>query len=99
VYVSGEESLSQIKSRAVRLGTLSDNLLLMNESNLETVMETLRGSQPAEGYSAVFVDSIQTVFSEHATGGPGSVGQVCFPLVAVVPNSDPLWCFLFFADS
>ncbi|MBI4396820.1 MAG: DNA repair protein RadA [Elusimicrobia bacterium] len=72
LYVSGEESLGQVKGRAVRLGVKNDELLLLSETNLETILETVRQTEP----KVLVLDSIQTVYKEDLAGAPGSVGQV-----------------------
>lgn len=72
LYVSGEESLSQVKARADRLGIASDSLSLVSETNLETILEIINQVQP----QMVVIDSIQTTFRSDLSGAPGSVGQV-----------------------
>ena len=72
LYISGEESLRQIKIRANRLGEFSDNLLLFCETGLDTVEETIRSVVP----DVVIIDSIQTMYSEEISAAPGSVSQV-----------------------
>lgn len=71
-YVSGEESERQIKLRADRLQVKSDNLFLMSESNLDTVLEAVNELQP----QILIVDSIQTLYNGDLSASPGSVGQV-----------------------
>lgn len=72
LYISGEESLKQIKLRADRMGTFTDNLLLLCETNIETI----RGVIEREDPSLVVIDSIQTMYSEEVSSAPGSVSQV-----------------------
>lgn len=72
LYVSGEESLQQIKIRAERIGSFSDTLELLCETNLEIIKEVIARKKP----SVVIIDSIQTMFSENAASAPGSVSQV-----------------------
>ena len=72
LYISGEESLKQIKMRAERIGTFNDNLLLLCETNLDIIEETIRKYKP----EAVIIDSIQTMYSEAVSAAPGSVSQV-----------------------
>lgn len=72
LYISGEESLRQIKMRAERLGTFEGDLLLLSETNLDHVEENIRKIQP----EVVVIDSIQTMFKEEVGSAPGSVGQV-----------------------
>ena len=72
LYISGEESLQQIKIRAQRIGTFTDSLSLLCETNLETIDGVLRREKP----QAVIIDSIQTMYSESISSSPGSVSQV-----------------------
>jgi DNA repair protein RadA/Sms len=72
LYVSGEESPQQIKMRADRLGTSSNLLYVLAETNLELVLDHIARMSP----SLVVIDSIQTVYSEELTGAAGSVGQL-----------------------
>ncbi len=72
LIISGEESASQIRMRADRIGALSDNLLLYCETNLEKIIEEVEKTNP----SLVVVDSIQTIYHPELSSAPGSVGQV-----------------------
>ena len=72
LYISGEESLKQIKLRANRIGEFSDNMRLLCETNLEIIEETLEREKP----EIVVVDSIQTMYQEDVSSAPGSVSQV-----------------------
>ena len=72
LYISGEESLQQIKLRAERLGDFSDQLTLFCETNLDMVEEAVKRSAPA----MVVIDSIQTMYCEQISSAPGSVSQV-----------------------
>ena len=72
LYISGEESVKQIKLRADRMGEFNDNLLLLCETNLEVVRQVLERERPV----AAVVDSIQTMYSEDVSSAPGSVSQV-----------------------
>ncbi len=72
LYVSGEESLQQIRMRADRMGEFSDGLELLCETNLDSVREGIESSKP----EVVVIDSIQTMFNENVTSAPGSVSQV-----------------------
>lgn len=78
VYLSGEESLGQIKSRAERLGVLSPNLLAMATNQIDDIIPHLNGPFPAgeEAPSLLILDSVQTVSSSRAEGLPGNVSQV-----------------------
>ncbi len=72
LYISGEESLKQIKMRAERLGTFAGDLLLLSETNLDTIEETIKSIKP----EIVIIDSIQTMYKEDIGAAPGSVSQV-----------------------
>lgn len=72
LYISGEESLKQIRLRANRMGEFNDNLKLLSETNLETIEATVLDGKP----DAVVVDSIQTMYREDIGSAPGSVAQV-----------------------
>ncbi len=72
LYISGEESLQQIKLRAARIGTFQDSLKLLCETNLADIEETVLREQP----KAVIIDSIQTMYQEEISSAPGSVSQV-----------------------
>lgn len=72
LYVSGEESLKQIKMRAERLGSFTNKLKLFCETDLTIISEVLKKEKP----KVAIIDSIQTMFSEEATGAPGSPTQV-----------------------
>ena len=72
LYVSGEESLRQIKMRAQRIGTFNDNLKLFCDTNLEQIRMVIEQEKP----EAVIIDSIQTMYNAEVTSAPGSVSQV-----------------------
>ncbi len=72
LYISGEESLKQIKIRAMRIGEFTDSLLLLCETNLGVIEETIRKVAP----EVVIIDSIQTMYNENVGAAPGSVSQV-----------------------
>ena len=72
LYISGEESLKQIKLRAVRIGEFKDTMLLLCETDLGVVEETIRHTEP----EVVIIDSIQTMYQESVASAPGSVSQV-----------------------
>lgn len=74
LYVSGEESASQIKLRAERLNALDDNLYLLNAIKLQDILAAIRDK--GHSYSLVVIDSIQTLYSEEVSSSPGSVSQV-----------------------
>ncbi len=71
LYVSGEESLNQIKLRAKRLGIKGSDILFLSETNLDTISQTIVDIEP----KFVIIDSIQTMFSEDVSGSIGSVSQ------------------------
>jgi DNA repair protein RadA/Sms len=72
LYVSGEESPSQIKMRAQRLGVKSENLYVLAETSLEEILRAADELQP----QTIVVDSVQTVYTSELPSAPGSVGQV-----------------------
>ena len=72
LYISGEESLAQIKLRSMRIGDFTDDLLLLCETDLTVIAEIIKKHKP----EAVIIDSIQTMFSETVSSAPGSVSQV-----------------------
>ena len=72
LYISGEESLRQIKLRANRIGDFNDKMQLLCETNLEVIREVIERKKP----DVVVIDSIQTMFHEDVSSAPGSVSQV-----------------------
>ncbi len=72
LYVSGEESLRQIKLRADRLGVRSENFLVLAETNLDSITAAIDEAKP----QLVIIDSIQTVFRPELESAPGSISQV-----------------------
>jgi len=72
MYVSGEESLQQIKIRADRIGKFNDKLDLLCETNLDTVKAVVEREKP----TVLIIDSIQTMYNETVSSAPGSVSQV-----------------------
>ncbi len=72
LYISGEESLKQIKLRANRMGEFTDHLLLLCETNLDIIKTAIEKENP----EIVIIDSIQTMYNEEVTSAPGSVSQV-----------------------
>lgn len=72
LYISGEESLQQIKIRAERIGEFSESLSLLCETNLDTIHEIIKKEKP----EIVVIDSIQTMYNETVSSAPGSVSQV-----------------------
>lgn len=72
LYVSGEESETQIKLRANRLGVKTENLFLLSETDLDAILEATREMKP----DILIADSIQTLYSRENTSSPGSISQV-----------------------
>ncbi len=72
LYISGEESVHQLKLRAKRLHVESENLYVLSETNLGDVLECVNQEQP----EVLIVDSIQTLYNEELNSPAGSVGQV-----------------------
>lgn len=72
LYISGEESLRQIKLRANRIGQFTDKMQILCETNLEVIREVIERRKP----DVVVIDSIQTMFHEDVSSAPGSVSQV-----------------------
>lgn len=72
LYVSGEESLKQIKMRALRIGDRFDKMSVYSETNLTDIENTIKNKKP----EVVVIDSIQTMYSEDISSAPGSVSQV-----------------------
>jgi len=72
LYVSGEESLSQVADRARRIGLGECGIILASETELDRILEILESERPG----VVVLDSVQTVYRSELSGGPGTVGQV-----------------------
>ncbi len=72
LYISGEESLKQIKLRANRMGEFSENLYLLCETGLDIIRRMIEQQKP----DMVVIDSIQTMYNEEVGSAPGSVSQV-----------------------
>ncbi|MDR1952004.1 MAG: DNA repair protein RadA [Elusimicrobiota bacterium] len=72
LYISGEESVSQVKARADRLKIKKDGIFIATETNLEKILEAVNKIEPA----ILIVDSIQTTYHPQLTSAPGSVGQI-----------------------
>lgn len=72
LYVTGEESLAQLKLRALRLDAVEERLIAVSEANTNAICEIIQEEQPI----LVIVDSIQTMFIDEVSSPPGSVGQV-----------------------
>ncbi|EGZ07393.1 hypothetical protein PHYSODRAFT_450421, partial [Phytophthora sojae] len=83
LYVSGEESVLQVRMRAERLGSVSDSLFVASETNLDAVFQLLEGGNGRgggeddyHGFGAIVVDSIQTVYAADIPSPAGNVNQV-----------------------
>lgn len=72
LYVSGEESASQIKLRANRLGVFTNNLLILSQTDVRTIIDTIKTEKP----DVVMIDSIQTMIFDECSSSAGSVTQV-----------------------
>ena len=72
LYVTGEESERQLKLRAVRLGVEGENILVLPETDLDTIIDAINTEEP----ELVIVDSIQTVSDDDVSSAPGSLSQV-----------------------
>lgn len=72
LYISGEESLKQIKLRSDRIGQFGDSLRILCETNLDNIEESLEELKP----EVAVIDSIQTIYREDVSSAPGSVSQV-----------------------
>ncbi len=72
LYVSGEESAQQIKTRVDRLSINAGNLQFLGETNVETIVATIIKHKP----TLAIIDSIQTIYSAESPTGPGSINQV-----------------------
>ncbi len=72
LYISGEESLQQIRLRAERLGSMSDGFIVLAETNLDVILAVIEDVSP----SVVVIDSIQTVYRPELESAPGSISQV-----------------------
>jgi len=72
LYISGEESVQQIKLRAERINTLSDNLYILSETNFAGIKDFIIKNE----YGLVIIDSIQTVYDPRNDASPGSISQI-----------------------
>ncbi len=72
LYVSGEESIQQIKMRAERLNTLSNNLYILSETNFAAIKDYIKQNK----YKLVIIDSIQTIYDPQNDASPGSISQI-----------------------
>ena len=72
LYVSGEESASQLKMRSLRLNIKNDNLLMLAETDIDSIIDVIKRSK----FDLVIIDSIQTMSSQNVNSTPGSIVQV-----------------------
>ena len=72
IYISGEESLHQIKMRGKRIGDISDRLRFLCETDLDSITATLQEEKPG----LAIIDSIQTMYSAQVQASPGSIAQI-----------------------
>ncbi|MDX1829705.1 MAG: DNA repair protein RadA [Lutibacter sp.] len=72
LYVSGEESQSQIKMRAERLKIINTNCLILTETNTQQIFRTIEETNP----EVVVIDSIQTLYTNTIDASPGSISQI-----------------------
>jgi DNA repair protein RadA/Sms len=72
LYISGEESLSQVKSRAQRLGIQKEKIFLASETNLQNIIDAIEKISP----KFLIIDSIQTTYHPELSSAPGTVGQI-----------------------
>lgn len=91
LYVSGEESVKQIKMRADRLGTFGEGLLLLSETDLDQIIDLVSRLKP----EVVIIDSIQTMYREEVGSAPGSVSQVRETTVALMRLAKELMISIF----
>src|SRR5256886_3284528 len=92
LYVSGEESVQQLKLRAQRLGIEGDRLMVLAENDLDGIVDHLEKARPM----MAVIDSIQTVFMGNVTSAPGSVSQVreCAGRLMLLAKSSHIPIFL-----
>lgn len=83
LYVSGEESVRQIKLRVERLGLPMENIYILAENNMEDILRAIDEVDP----KFVIVDSIQTVYLDEMNGTPGSIGQVREATLALMKSA------------
>jgi DNA repair protein RadA/Sms len=95
LYVSGEESATQIKIRAQRLGVTSKKISIIEETDIDSVIDSVSSSD-AQPLGAVIVDSIQTMATSDLSGMAGSVGQVreCTYRLVKLAKSDGVVIFI-----
>ncbi len=92
IYISGEESLKQIKLRADRIGEVSDELRFVSETDIDKIIALLEKEKP----ELCIIDSIQTMYTGDTTSVPGSVTQVreCAQRMMMCAKQNDIACFL-----
>ncbi len=92
LYVSGEESLQQIKNRAIRLRSSTDELLVLSETDVEAIEYHINDVKP----DVVVVDSVQAIYNPELSGAPGNVGQVreCAARLFRIAKTAPFTLFI-----
>ena len=92
LYISGEESMEQIKLRANRLGVATDKLYLASETNIEQIEACIHSLKPG----AVIIDSIQTMYDPSLESAPATVGQVrtCTAVLTSIAKSTNVPVFI-----
>lgn len=92
LYVTGEESVRQVRMRADRLDAVDDGLLVVSETNLETIEKHIESVKP----EILVIDSIQTVYRPDVQSAPGSVSQVreCAVEILRVAKSQGIAAFI-----
>lgn len=95
LYISGEESMQQIKIRAERIGSFTDDLELFCETNLSDIASVLRKKKSR----VVVIDSIQTMYSEDVNSAPGSVSQVRQAIRTFAATGKIAWNYHFYCRS
>lgn len=92
LYISGEESLKQIKLRALRIGPITGPLEFLCETSLNQIAEVIRLTKP----EVVVIDSIQTMYIEEVTSAPGSVSQVreCTNVLLQIAKGEGITTFI-----
>jgi len=87
LYVSGEESLKQVRMRAERLGRLPENLYILAETSLERIIQEINTLKP----EIIIIDSVQTIYTAELESAPGSVSQIretCARLINLSKETD-----------
>ena len=87
IYISGEESLHQIKMRGKRIGDISDRLRFLCETDLDSITATLQEEKPG----LAIIDSIQTMYSAQVQASPGSIAQIRETTGILLPSHFSWW--------